>query len=88
MAKVGLVPGQDFNLSKLDPTVAQALADVPKAAQQKIAAYLIHSGRVANGWVIPIKTGICGTDYLDRTTITWYVWARIVRKTRGTPHPS
>jgi chemotaxis protein MotB len=30
MAKIGLFPGQDFDLSKLDPAVAQALADVSK----------------------------------------------------------
>jgi len=72
MAKIGLVPGQDFDLSKLDPSVVKALADVPKAAQQKIAAYLAHAGRVVNGWVVFLKTGLYGTDYLDRATITWY----------------
>src|SRR5277367_2755027 len=72
MAKIGLVPGQDFDLSKLDPSVAKALADVPKAGQQKIAAYLTKAGRMENGWVIFGKTGIYGTDYLNRATITWY----------------
>jgi hypothetical protein len=72
MAKIGLVPGQDFDLSKLDSSLAKALADVPKAAQQKIAAYITQAGRVVNGWVIFIKTGLYGTDYLDRATITWY----------------
>ncbi|HUN56876.1 MAG TPA: DUF1254 domain-containing protein [Candidatus Binataceae bacterium] len=72
MAKIGLVPGQDFDASKLDPAVAQALADVPKTAQQKIAAYKAQAGRMANGWVIFGKTGLYGTDYLDRATVTWY----------------
>ncbi len=72
MAIIGLVPGQGFDLSKLDPSVAKALADVPKAAQQKIAAYMTQAGRVVNGWVIFGKTGLYGTDYLDRATITWY----------------
>jgi hypothetical protein len=72
MAKIGLVPGQDFDLSKLDPSVAKALADVPKAGQQKIAGYMTKAGRVENGWVIFGKTGIYGTDYLDRATVTWY----------------
>jgi hypothetical protein len=72
MAKIGLVPGQDFDLSKLDPSTAKALADVPKAAQQKIAGYIAQAGRAANGWIIFEKTGLYGTDYLDRATITWY----------------
>jgi hypothetical protein len=72
MAKIGLVPGQNFDLSKFDPSVAKALTDMPKAAQQKIAAYMTQAGRVENGWVIFGKTGIYGTDYLDRATITWY----------------
>lgn len=72
MAKIGLVPGQDFGAGKLDPAVAQALTDVPKTAQQKIAAYLMRTGRIANGWVIATKTGVYGTDYLDRAAITWF----------------
>ena len=71
MAKIGLVPGQGFDLSKLDPAVAKALADVPKAGQQEIAGYLTKAGAVENGWVIFGKTGIYGTDYLNRATITW-----------------
>ena len=72
MAKIGLVAGQDFDSGKLDPAVAQALADAPGAAQTRIAAYMVHTGRIVNGWVIPLKTGIYGTDYLDRAAITWY----------------
>jgi hypothetical protein len=72
MAKIGLVPGQGFDLSKLDPAAAKALADVPKAGQREIAGYLTKAGAVENGWVIFGKTGIYGTDYLNRATITWY----------------
>jgi hypothetical protein len=72
MAKIGLVPGQDFDPGKLDPAVAQALTDAPKAAQRQIATYMVHAGRAVNGWIVPTKTGIYGTDYLNRATITWY----------------
>jgi hypothetical protein len=72
MEKIGLVPGQDFDSRKLDPTIAKAIDAAPKAGQAVIAAALIKAGRVANGWIIPLKTGIYGTDYLDRATITWY----------------
>src|SRR5271157_4831741 len=36
MAKIGLVPGQPFDLSKLPPAVQAALADVEKAASEQI----------------------------------------------------
>ena len=32
MAKLGIVPGRPFDLKKFDPTVAQVLHNVPKAA--------------------------------------------------------
>jgi hypothetical protein len=38
MAKIGIVPGQDFDSGKLAPDVSAA---VPKTAQQKIATYLV-----------------------------------------------
>ena len=38
LAKIGIVPGQDFDISKLDPAVAKGLQSVPKAALEKIMA--------------------------------------------------
>ena len=35
LAKIGIVPGQDFDASKLDPAVVKGLAEVPKPAQRK-----------------------------------------------------
>jgi hypothetical protein len=32
MAKIGIVPGQPFELGKLDPAVQEALKDVPETA--------------------------------------------------------
>jgi len=40
LAKVGLVPGEDFDASKLDPAVAKGLAGAPKPAQEKIMAWM------------------------------------------------
>jgi hypothetical protein len=40
LAKIGIVPGQDFDESKLDPAVANGLAAVPKPAQDKIMAWM------------------------------------------------
>jgi hypothetical protein len=70
MAKIGIVRGQDFDISKLDPTVAQALQNVPKAGFEKIMAHFQNAGKMENGWVFSTKTGVYGTDYLQRALIT------------------
>ena len=40
LAKIGIVPGQDFDASKLDPAVAKGLAAAPKPAQDKIMSWM------------------------------------------------
>jgi hypothetical protein len=70
MAKIGIVPGQPFDLTKLSPDSQQALKAVPKAGFEKIMANFKDMGTFQNGWVFTTKTGIYGTDYLGRATIT------------------
>jgi hypothetical protein len=70
MAKIGIVPGKDFDMGKLDPATAKALKDVPKAAQEKIMGYFKVGVVNKNGWRIFKTTGIYGVDYLDRAFIT------------------
>ena len=77
LAKLGIVPGQDFDASKLDPSTAAGIAKSPKPAQDKIAAWFkegIAAGdaKLENGWLFTTKTGLYGTNYLQRATITWY----------------
>ena len=55
---------------KLGPAAAAALAKVPKAAFAKILGQMKNSGRLVNGWTFSTKTGIYGTDYLQRAFIT------------------
>jgi hypothetical protein len=52
MAKIGIVPGKPFEMSKLDPAVQTALKDIPQAALKKIEANKDALGQVANGWVV------------------------------------
>ncbi len=40
IAKIGIVPGQPFDLTKLSPDVQQALKAVPKAAVGKMHGLL------------------------------------------------
>jgi hypothetical protein len=70
MAKIGIVPGKDFDMSKLDPAVARGLQRVPKASQEKIMAHFKGAGSDINGWIFSVKTGLYGTDYLQRALIT------------------
>lgn len=67
LAKIGIVPGQEFDASKLD---AKTTADVPKVAFEKIMAYFKEAGKPINGWMFTTKTGVYGTDYLNRALIT------------------
>ena len=70
LAKIDIVPGQDFDIGKADPAVQKGLQGVPKAGIEKIMAHFKTAGKDVNGWVFTTKTGIYGTDYLQRAFIT------------------
>ncbi len=75
LAKIGIVPGQDFDATKLDPAVLKGLSDVPKKANEKIMAWMkegIVAGdmKLSDGWLFTTKTGIYGTAYRQRALIT------------------
>jgi hypothetical protein len=75
LARIGVVPGQDFDVAKLDPAVARGLAGAPKPAQDLIMDWMkagIVAGdlKLENGWLFTTKTGLYGTNYLQRALIT------------------
>lgn len=70
MKTLGIVPGQDFDMSKLDPAVAQSLEGASKAGIEKIMARMKKAGVDVNGWTFSTKTGLYGTHYLQRAFIT------------------
>src|SRR5262245_3609952 len=77
LAKIGIVPGQDFDASKLDPAVAKGIAAAPKPAQEKITAWLKEGlvagdGKLEQGWMFFPKVGVYGTSYRQRAMITWF----------------
>ena len=53
MAKIGLVPGQDFDPSKLGAFDKEAIKVVPKLAQVKIMEYLQESASRSTGGCSP-----------------------------------
>lgn len=67
LAKIGLVPGKDFDPTKLPAAAAQS---IPKAAQDKILGHFQQGGSDLNGWIFTTKAGVYGTDYLQRAFIT------------------
>jgi len=75
LAKIGIVPGQDFDAAKLEPGIAKGIADARKPAQDLIMGWLkagIAAGdlKLENGWLFTTKTGLYGTSYLQRALIT------------------
>jgi hypothetical protein len=68
-AKIGLVPGQDFDASKLNADFAKR---IPEVAFERIMAQFKLNSEVKelNGWGYTTKTGIYGTDYLMRALVT------------------
>ena len=69
MGKIGIVPGKEFDVGKLDPAVAKALPAVPRPAQEKIMTHF-KEGTLVNGWTFSTKVGIYGTEYLQRAFVT------------------
>ena len=74
MAKIGLVPGQSFDITGLDAAAQTALQDIPKTATAKILAQKQTSGTNVNGWLIPAAAGVYGDDYLQRALIAAFGW--------------
>jgi len=75
LAQIGIVPGQDFDASKLDPVVSRDLQGVPKPAQEKIMGWLKGAAAAGdatrvNGWFFSTTTGTYGTNYIQRALIT------------------
>jgi hypothetical protein len=75
LAKIGIVPGQDFDAAKLEPAIAKGIAGAVKPAQDLIMGWLkggIVAGdlKLEHGWLFTTKTGVYGTSYLQRALIT------------------
>lgn len=70
LAKIGIVPGQAFDASKLDPAVVKGIAKAPKVGFEKIMAHFKDAGSLENGWTFTTRAGVYGTEYLQRAFIT------------------
>ena len=68
-ARIGIVPGQDFDVSKLK---ADFVRRVPEIGFDRIMLQFKVNKKVRdeNGWAFTTKTGIYGTDHLIRALVT------------------
>lgn len=68
-AKIGLVPGKDFDASKLDAAFSKR---IPQVAFDRIMLQFKVNKAVknVNGWMFDTETGIYGTEYLNRAFVT------------------
>ena len=70
LAAIGIVPGQDFDASKLDADFAKR---IPQLGYDRIMLHFKDSDgdmKNVNGWGFTLKTGLYGTDYLQRALVT------------------
>ncbi|KRC76587.1 hypothetical protein D3C87_412480 [compost metagenome] len=70
LASIGIVPGQDFDKTKLDPAFVKR---VPEIGFGRIMAHFKSSDgdiQEIDGWGFTTKTGIYGTNYVQRALIT------------------
>ncbi|MGA2493354.1 MAG: DUF1254 domain-containing protein [Roseiarcus sp.] len=68
-AQIGLVPGHDFDASRLRAAFAKR---VPQIARDRIMLQLRLNKDIqrVNGWMFSAKMGIYGADYLSRALVT------------------
>lgn len=69
LAKIGIVPGQELDTSKLSPTIISAMKEAPARGLEKIINQQKNAGKKINGWHFSTKTGSYGTDYLQRALV-------------------
>jgi hypothetical protein len=70
LARIGIVPGQDFDMSKLDPAIAKNLEGCVQRAIEKLQAVSKKVGIPINGWNLPSRNvASFGVDYNLRAEV-------------------
>jgi hypothetical protein len=68
LKKLGVEPGKDFDIGRIDPGIARGLRRAVKEAPIKLADGTTKMKNV-NGWIRPPDLGRYGTDYDTRAGI-------------------
>src|SRR5580704_11308877 len=75
MARIGIVPGKPFEMSKLDPAMQAVLKGIPQSALKKIEDNKDIMGTMVNGWVVTKGLGTYGPgDYVKRAVVAAFGW--------------
>ncbi len=70
LAKIGIVPGEDFDISKLDPATAKGLEKCVPMALAKLQVAAKKTGKQVNGWnILPMNLANFGTEYGERAVV-------------------
>jgi hypothetical protein len=70
MRRIGIVPGQSFDVIKTDPAVLRALERAALDAHKNMQAKIPTLARVVNGWQMNTDTmGVYGDYYLKRAIV-------------------
>jgi hypothetical protein len=69
MAKIGLVPGKPFDMSKLSAPVVAAIARASSDAREQLKAEARSAPMKESGWLVLPHTGRYGTDYPLRALV-------------------
>ena len=76
--KIGLIPGQEFDSSNLDPEVISAIESGAISGRQKLESNITNLVTIENGWAKMLNIGSYGTDYLSRAAIAlWGLGANV-----------
>jgi hypothetical protein len=70
LKEIGVEPGKDFDINKIDPAVARGLNRSVKDAWSLIVKAPLMMQAV-NGWINPTNLGNYGTDYNTRAAVAW-----------------
>lgn len=70
-AKIGLVAGQTLDFAALSSAIQNGMKGARESGLKRIMAQQKGGGlEVQNGWVVMLKTGVYGTDYVQRAFVT------------------
>lgn len=70
-AKIGIIPGEKFDSSNLDPKIIEAIELGAKEGLKKIKSNIANVGTNENGWQIARDLGSYGTNYLLRASVAY-----------------
>jgi hypothetical protein len=70
LRRIGIEPGQSFDIDRVEPVIRKVLEDVPAAGLAAMNAKLPTLARVVNGWQMNTDTmGVYGNYYLKRAVV-------------------